>query len=73
MNPLVVGMAVVVVGDSLVYYPAAGNSGVFIYQRAEIGASIVFRFALAMTAVAIGVLFAVAVPYWGLVGQPLVR
>jgi anion transporter len=73
INPLVAGMAVVVVGDSLVYYPAAGNSGVFIYQRAEIGASIVFRFALAMTAVAIGVLFAVAVPYWGLVGQPLVR
>jgi anion transporter len=73
INPLVAGMAVVVVGDSLVYYPAAGNSGVFIYQRAEIGAPIVFRFALAMTVVAIGVLFAVAVPYWGLVGQPLVR
>ena len=32
----------------------------------------VFRIGVLMTLVAIGVLFAVAVPYWGLVGEPLV-
>ena len=72
LNPLAVGMAAVVVGDSLVHYPAAATSSVFIYERADIGASTVFRLALAMTVVAIGVVFLVAVPYWGLVGQPLV-
>ena len=73
LNPLVVGMAVVVVGDSLVYYPAASSSSVFIYERAEIEAATVFRLALAMAVVAIGVVFLVAVPYWDLVGQPLVE
>ena len=73
LNPLVVGMAVVVVGDSLVYYPAASSSSVFIYERAEIEAATVFRLALAMVVVAIGVVFLVAVPYWNLVGQPLVQ
>ena len=73
LNPLVVGMAVVVVGDSLVYYPAASASSVFIYERAEIEAATVFRLALAMVVVSIGVVFLVAVPYWDVVGQPLVR
>ena len=73
LNPLVAGMAAVVVGDSLVYYPAGSASSVFIYERANIGASTVFRLALAMTVVAIGVVFVVAVPYWSLVGQPLVE
>ena len=73
LNPLVVGLTVVVVGDSLVYYPAASTSSVFIYARADIGASSVFRLALAMTVVAIGVVFLVAIPYWSLVGQPLVE
>ena len=73
INPLVAGMAVVVVGDSVVYYPAAATSGVFIYQRADIAAAQVLRFGVVMTVVAIVVLFLVAVPYWGLVGQPLVK
>ena len=73
LNPLVCGMAAVVVGDSVVYYPAGGASGVFIFQRAQISAPEVFRFGLVMTVVAIAVLFLLVLPYWGLVGQPLVR
>ena len=73
LNPLVCGLAVVVVGDSVVYYPAGGTSGVFIYQRAGIAAPEVFRFGLIMTLVAIGALFLLVLPYWGLVGQPLVK
>ena len=73
LNPLVCGLAVVVVGDSAVYYPAGGTSGVFIYQRAGIPAPEVFRFGMVMTVVAISVLFILVVPYWNLVGQPLVK
>ena len=36
LNPLVCGMASVVVGDSVVYYAAGGTSGVFIFNRAKI-------------------------------------
>ena len=71
LNPLVCGLAVVLVGDTPVYYPAGATSGVFIYQRAAVKATEVLRFGLIMTAVAIGTLFLLAVPYWSLVGEPL--
>ena len=71
LNPLVCGMAVVVVGDSLVYYSAAGTASVFIFQQANIRNPEIFRWALVMTAVAIAVVFLVALPYWNLLGEPL--
>ena len=61
----------VVVGDSVVYYPANATSGVFIFQRANLTAPEVFRFGVIMTVVAIGVLFALVVPYWSLMGERL--
>lgn len=73
LNPLVCGLAVVIIGDTPVYYPAGATSGIFIYQRAAIKATEVLRFGLIMTAVAIGTLFILALPYWSLVGEPLVR
>ena len=73
LNPLVCGMAVVVVGDSLVYYSAAGTASVFIFQMANIRNPEIFRFALVMTTVSILVVFLVALPFWNLVGHPLVR
>ena len=73
LNPLVCGLAVVVVGDSTVYYPAGSTSGIFIYERAGVKATEVLRFGLLMTAVAIGTLFLLVLPYWSLVGQPLVK
>ena len=71
LNPLVCGMAVVVVGDSLVYYSAAGTASIFIFNMANIRNPEIFRFALVMTVVAILVVFLVALPYWNLVGHPL--
>jgi di/tricarboxylate transporter len=73
LNPLICGMAAVVVGDSVVYYGAGGMSGVFIYSRANIPNPEIFRFGVTMTVVAIVVLFALVLPYWNLLGQPLVR
>ena len=72
LNPLVCGFAMVLVGDSVVYYPAGSASSVFVFQRSQITAPEVFRIGVLMTLVAIGVLFVVAIPYWGLVGEPLV-
>jgi anion transporter len=72
LNPLIAGMAVVVVGDSVVYYAAGGTSAVFIFQNAKISGPEIFRFAAIMTLVTIGVLFAVTIPYWNLLGHKLV-
>ena len=71
LNPLVCGLAVVIMGDSVVYYPAAAAGSVFIYQRAEISSPEVLRTGVIMTLVAVAVLFAIAVPYWGVVGEGL--
>jgi di/tricarboxylate transporter len=63
---------VVVVGDAVVYYPAGSTGSIVIFHRAGIKAHEVFRFGLIMTVIAIAVVFAV-LPYWKLVGEPLVR
>ena len=72
LNPLICGMAVVVVGDSVVYYAAGGTSAVFVFQNARISGPEIFKFAVIMTLVTITILFSVAIPYWKLVGHPLV-
>ena len=71
LNPVVCGLAVVVVGDSVVYYPASATASVFIYQRAEIRAQEVLRMGIVMTGIAIGVLFLIVLPYWSMVGESL--
>ena len=71
LNPIVCGLAVVVVGDALVYYPAGATASVFIFQRANMGAPEVFRFGVVMTLVAIAVLIFIVIPYWRWLGQGL--
>ena len=72
LNPLVCGMAAVVVGDSAVYYGAGGTSAVFVFQRANIANPEIFRFGIAMTVLVIAILLLAVVPYWNVVGYPLV-
>ena len=72
LDPLVCGMAAVVVGDSVVYYSAGGTASVFIFQRADISNPEIFRFAVTMTVIATAILLLAVIPYWGLVGHPLV-
>ena len=71
LNPLVCGLAVVIVGDSVVFYPAAAAGSLFIYQRAEISSPEVLRTGVIMTLVAVAVLFAFALPYWTALGEGL--
>ncbi len=72
LDPLVCGMAAVVVGDSVVYYSAGGTASVFIFQRANISNPEIFRLAITMTVLVTAVLLLGVVPYWGLIGHPLV-
>ena len=71
LNPLVCGMVSVVVGDSVVYYPAGSTASIMIFQRAQIPARNVLRFGLIMVVVSIAVSLLLAVPYWSWVGEPL--
>ena len=71
LNPMLCGLAVVIVGDSVVYYPAASAGSVFIYQRADISSPEVLRAGIVMTIVAVAVLMVFAVPYWNAVGEGL--
>lgn len=71
LNPVVCGLAVVVVGDSVVYYPASATASVFIYQRAQIRALEVVKMGIFMTVIAVAVLFTIVLPYWSLVGESL--
>ena len=71
LNPLVCGMVAVVVGDSVVYYPAGSAASIMIFQRAQIRARDVLRFGLIMVVVTIAVSLLLAVPYWSWVGEPL--
>ena len=71
LNPVLCGLAVVIVGDSVVFYPAAAAGSVFIYQRASISSPEVLRIGIIMTLVAIAVLFAFALPYWNAIGESL--
>lgn len=71
-NPLPFGLAVLIVGDAMVFYPAAGTSGVLVYGRGNVSGPEIFRLALLMMAAAFVVVALVAVPWWSLMGEPLV-
>ena len=71
LNPMLCGLALVIVGDSVVFYPAAATASVFIYQRAGISSPEVLRAGVIMTLVAVAVLFAFAIPYWNAIGESL--
>jgi anion transporter len=71
LNPLVCGLVVTIAGDAVLYYPAQSASSLVVYQRGHLSAPEIFRFGVWMTALAALVVMAVALPYWGAVGEPL--
>lgn len=73
LNPLVLGLVVTVAGDAVLYYPAQSASSLVVYQRGHLTAAEILRFGLWMTALAFAVVLTVALPYWSLIGEPLIR
>jgi sodium-dependent dicarboxylate transporter 2/3/5 len=73
LNPLVCALVVMMTGDTVLYYPVQSASALVIYERGHVSAGEILRFGLWMTAVAYVAILFVALPYWGLLGQPLAR
>jgi solute carrier family 13 (sodium-dependent dicarboxylate transporter), member 2/3/5 len=73
LNPLVCALVVMMTGDAVLYYPAQSASALVIHDRGHVSASEIVRFGLWMTGLAYVVIFFAALPYWALIGQPLVR
>lgn len=73
LNPLVCALVVMITGDAVLYYPAQSASALIVYERGHLSASEIFRFGLWMTLVAYVAILFVALPYWSLLGEPLLR
>ena len=73
LNPILCGLIVTIAGDAVLYYPAQSASSLVVYERGHLTAGEIFGFGLLMTALAALVVLAVALPYWALIGEPLVR
>jgi solute carrier family 13 (sodium-dependent dicarboxylate transporter), member 2/3/5 len=71
INPVIGGLAVMIAGDAVLYYPAQSASSLVVYERGHLSAPEIFRFGLWMTLVAFVVVLTVALPYWAAVGLPL--
>jgi anion transporter len=73
LNPLICGLAVMIAGDAVLYYPAQSASSLVVYERGHLSAPEIFRFGVWMTLVAYAVVLVVALPYWAAVGEPLLK
>jgi anion transporter len=71
VNPMICGLAVMIAGDAVLYYPAQSASSLAVYERGYLTAPEIFRFGVWMTLIAFIVVLAVALPYWEAVGEPL--
>jgi anion transporter len=71
LNPLVCALVVLMTGDAVLYYPVQTASALVVYQRGHVSAADIARFGMLMTLVAYIAILAVALPYWSLVGEPL--
>ena len=71
VNPLICGLAVMIGGDAVLYYPAQSASSLAVYERGYLTAPEIFRFGVLMTLIAFVVVLMVALPYWSAVGEPL--
>jgi len=72
LNPVVCGLLMMIAGDAVLYYPAQSASSLVVYERGHLSGPEIFRFGLWMTRVAYVVVLLVALPYWSIVGEPLV-
>ncbi len=72
LNPVVCGLLVMIAGDGVLYYPAQSASSLVVYERGYLSTSEIFWFGCLMTLVTSLVALFVALPYWHLIGEPLV-
>ncbi len=73
MDPVVVALSLTIAGDAMIYYAAQGASVLVIFVRGHFTSLELMRFGFIMNATAFAVVVFLALPYWALVGAPLVR
>ena len=71
VNPVICGLAVMIAGDAVLYYPAQSVSSLVVHERGYLTAPEIFRFGVWMTLVAFAVVLLIALPYWAAVGESL--
>jgi anion transporter len=71
VNPMICGLAVMIGGDAVLYYPAQSVSSLAVYERGFLCAPEIFKFGVWMTLIAIAVVLLVALPYWAATGVVL--
>jgi anion transporter len=71
VNPVICGLAVMIAGDAVLYYPAQSASSLVVHERGYLTAPEIFRFGVWMTLVAFAVVLLIALPYWAAVGEVL--
>jgi solute carrier family 13 (sodium-dependent dicarboxylate transporter), member 2/3/5 len=71
LNPLICALIVTIVIDSVIFYPVQTASNLLAYESGYFGAMDVGRLGLTMLGLTILVGLCVAVPYWNLLGLPL--
>lgn len=71
VNPMICGLAVMIAGDAVLYYPAQSASSLAVYERGYLSAPEIFRFGVWMTIIAFVVVLVIALPYWSAVGTVL--
>jgi sodium-dependent dicarboxylate transporter 2/3/5 len=72
VNPIVCALAVTIVIDSVILYPVQTAANLIAYESGYFGTADVGRLGFAMLGLTILVSLCVAVPYWSILGLPLV-
>jgi anion transporter len=72
VNPVVCALAVTIVIDSVILYPVQTAANLIAYESGYFGTADVGRLGFAMLGLTILVSLCVAIPYWSILGLPLV-
>jgi solute carrier family 13 (sodium-dependent dicarboxylate transporter), member 2/3/5 len=72
LNPFVCGLVATITIDAVIFYPVQTATNLMAYEAGYYDAPTVLRFGLAMLALTLFVTLALALPYWRLLGVPLV-
>src|SRR5256886_2190796 len=72
LNPLAIGLIVTVVVDAVILYPVQTATNLIAYQTGYFTTADVRRFGFVMLGLTLVVILRVAIPYWKLIGLPLV-
>jgi anion transporter len=71
LNPIVCGLIVTIVVDAVILYPIQTATNLLAYETGYYGAADVRRLGIGMLALSVVVILA-TIPYWSLIGLPLV-